>query len=153
MKNKKYILILAFILLVSVIITGCGSGNINDTAQLKQDANDTLDEFFKGMENRSLSTIDGTLSPNFNYTNGVSMNKQEFLDLMSLAFIEGALFLELELNNRVNELISNTKIKISGSLYTEAYDIDGYYSIDSYPAQFIVEKENNGWKITKWIDS
>lgn len=153
MKNKKYSFMLVVILLMSFVLTGC-SGNISiDEAQLKQDANDTLDEFFEGMVNSNLITIDGALSSNFIYTSGDSMNKQEFLNMIEyILLVEGANFIEMDLNHRVNEVISSTKIKISGSLYTEGSDTGGHDYTDNYPAQFIVEKESNEWKITKWID-
>jgi len=127
-------------------------GNGIDQTRLTQEANDTVDDFLTAMENSSVSGIENTLSSDFTYTNSHRWNKDEFLDLMSMLFSAGGNYTKSQLNNRVNEVVTNTKIKISGSFLGEGYDIDGYYFHIIHPAQFTVEREGNRWKITQWID-
>jgi len=151
MKKIKFLGLFLLIISIAMTLTACDSNGVDET-KLIQEANNTVNEFETAMENSSISSLDKTLSSSFTYTNSHRLNKEEFLDMMSLVFSEGGEYTKAQLNNRVNEFVSNSKIKISGSFRGEGYDVDGYYFEVLHPAQFTVEKENNQWKITEWID-
>lgn len=152
MKKFKIFGLLSFIIVVTIVLVACDSGGGVDTTRLAQEANNTLDEFERAMENSSISGLENTLSPDFVYTNGHRSNKDEFLDIMSVLFSYGGTYTKAQLNNRVNEVVSSTKVKISGSFRGEGYDVDGFYFEIIHPAQFTVERERGQWKITEWID-
>ena len=153
MKKVKFVSLFFLIIAMTMTLAACDSGGGTvDQTKLIQEANNTLNDFERAMENSSISGLEKTLSSRFIYTNGHRSNKEEFLDIASALFSSGGEYTKAQLNHRVNEVVSNTEIKISGSFRGEGYDVNGYYFEITHPAQFTIEKENNQWKITRWID-
>ena len=154
--HKKYLIIsLIFILIISIGLTGCnsGGGNGGTNAEIKQQANNVVDDFLNALERENVIAAGDCLASDFTYEhNGETMNKSNTLDMFETAIDQGGEYHTLQLNNIVNEIMSDNVVKISGSVYTDVTSMQGDRTTDTYPTQFKAEKKNGEWKIILWID-
>lgn len=151
--KKRILLFVILILTLSVVLIGCGNNSsITDTENITNEAKAVVNSFIEAMEQEDINGMSTYLLSDFVYrSNNGTLDKTEFLSITEAAFNLGAEYLVLELRDEVTEVITNTLIKIAGTFYVEMIDINGDYSTDNYPIQFVVEKSSS-WKIKELVD-
>ena len=153
LKNKKILLVVSLVVLASIILSGCGGSDPVNQSTLMQQANNTIDNYNNSLENEDVSSMSQYLDSTFQHQSGsTTMTKDEYTSMIQLAFNLGAEFHNLTINNRLSEVINDNKVRVSGSLYTEATNVNGVYYTDSFPVQYTVEKKNNTWLLTYIVD-